>query len=156
MGVKDGVLAYKFLKSANLSDQQQQLVKSTIDEMTYKNMVKKLNSIFLETADDAQKGRDTPLPCVVKTEPTYFSSHSNVRNEIGVGYDTSRSSGSRNRGGNYRSGGSSTRGSTNRGRNKRGGGMRKRNPIINGEQTVCHICGSWFHYKDGCPESYEA
>ena len=44
--LSDPVLAYRLLKSANLSDNETQLVKATIGKMDYDSMVKQLQKVF--------------------------------------------------------------------------------------------------------------
>ena len=41
-----GVLAYRLLKSAGLTEEQEQLAKATVQEFTYKAMCAKLKTIF--------------------------------------------------------------------------------------------------------------
>ena len=44
--LSEPVLAFRLLKSANLGTSETQLVKATIDKMTYENMVKQLTKVF--------------------------------------------------------------------------------------------------------------
>ena len=46
MEVTIGVLAYKVLKNAELSNEKQQLTQATVVFLTYKNMKKQLKAIF--------------------------------------------------------------------------------------------------------------
>ena len=46
MEVPTGVLAYKVLKNAELSNEKQQLTQATVVFLTYKNMKKQLKAIF--------------------------------------------------------------------------------------------------------------
>ena len=46
MGLPDGVLAYRLLKSTNLTVEKQQLARATLSELTYDNMKKQLKAIF--------------------------------------------------------------------------------------------------------------
>ena len=46
MELPTGVLAYRLLKSANVSDERQQLARATLSELTYENMKKQLKAIF--------------------------------------------------------------------------------------------------------------
>ena len=147
MEVLDGVLAYRFLKSANLTENQQQLVKATLPAVTYENMTKKLSSMFLETGSATEDGLHLP----VKIEPTYYVSNSWHNNRGKRGWGSNRGQ----RGNTSRrdvSGGSSTSSSSSRGNWPR----RRKNPVINGEQTKCNICESVNHYQANCPDSYEA
>ena len=46
MEIHDGVLAYRLLNSANLSDRNKQLIKATLTEMKYSLMKDQLNKVF--------------------------------------------------------------------------------------------------------------
>ena len=46
MELPSGVLAYRLLKSANISEDRQQLARATLLELTYENMKKQLKAIF--------------------------------------------------------------------------------------------------------------
>ena len=149
MKVHDGVLAYRFLKSANLSEQQQQLVKATVSEISYAEMTKKLGTLFLETAASA----DEYLPIKLEPNSTYMVSQpSFFRN-------SKRGSGSRSRGGSNRN---SNRSNNNIYRNNAGSSGRTRarngrwrkNPVVDGKQTFCNNCHSDRHYESFCPEPY--
>ena len=45
MELPDGVLAYRLLKSANISKEKQQLARATLTELTFTNMRKQLKAI---------------------------------------------------------------------------------------------------------------
>ena len=64
----DGVLAYRLLKSANLSSEHEQLAKATLPSLTYANMKKQLKKIFNDVSTSS-------LPISVKVEPAYKSTH---------------------------------------------------------------------------------
>ena len=49
MDLPDGVLAYRLLKSANLTVETQQLTQSTLSEITYDNMKKTVEGYFRST-----------------------------------------------------------------------------------------------------------
>ncbi|CAF3728331.1 unnamed protein product [Rotaria socialis] len=46
LDLPDGVLAYRVLKSANVTDQEQQLARATLSDLTYYNMKQQLKKIF--------------------------------------------------------------------------------------------------------------
>lgn len=50
MEIHDGVLAYRLLNNANLSDTHKQLIRATVSEMSYKNMKDQINKIFASTS----------------------------------------------------------------------------------------------------------
>jgi len=63
----DGVLAYRLLKSANLSSEHEQLARATLPSLTYDNMKNQLKKIF--------NNNSTSVPVSVKIEPTYNTTH---------------------------------------------------------------------------------
>ena len=67
----DAVLAYKLLKSANVSKQKQTLARATISKFTFEDMKKQRKAFFDHQAGSSnqQEYRDVP----VKVEPTYHS-----------------------------------------------------------------------------------
>ena len=146
MTVKDGVLAYRFLKSANLSEQQQQLVKATVDEMKYSTMVKKLNSIFLETAGEAKEGLDIPFQ--IKSEPVFYGSSASAS---GSGHRGSYRGSSRNKSRGKQWSRHQSSGKTGHS----GKPVHQKNPVIDGVQQECYTCHSWYHYAWECPITEE-
>ena len=83
LALPDGVLAYRLLKSANLSSEHEQLAKATLPSLTYDNMKKQLKKIF-------NKVSTSSLPILVKIEPAYKSTH----DEAGAYYTQGGSSSS--------------------------------------------------------------
>ena len=61
----DGVLAYRLLKSAHLSEQHEQLARATLTELTYDNMKGQLKKVF---GDPASLEDVSHMPSV-KVEP---------------------------------------------------------------------------------------
>ena len=47
MGLPDGVLAYKFLNNANISEHHKQLVRATLNELKYNTLNKKLKKCLV-------------------------------------------------------------------------------------------------------------
>ena len=76
----DGVLAYRLLRSANLSDTHVQLARATLPSLTYNNMQQQLKKIFSDGSVQSSSLAS------VKIEPTYESSHQ----EVGETYYTHR------------------------------------------------------------------
>ena len=66
----DGVLAYRLLKSANLSSEHEQLARATLPSLTYANMKSQLKKIFNDSAPSVPS-----VPVSVKIEPTYNANH---------------------------------------------------------------------------------
>lgn len=72
LDLPDGVLAYRLLRSANLSDTHAQLARATLPSLTYNNMQQQLKKIFSDGTVQSK-----PLASV-KIEPTFESSHREV------------------------------------------------------------------------------
>ena len=68
MELPDGVLAYRVLKSANLSNEKQTLVRATISKLTLEQMKKQIRAVFDSTGFGSLERYDD---CQVKVEPTY-------------------------------------------------------------------------------------
>ena len=95
----DGVLAYRLLKSANLSSEHEQLARATLPSLTYDNMKNQLKKIF--------NNNSTSVPVSVKIEPTYNTTHNEAETYYtrGGGSNSFRGGFQRGRGRfNYRGG----------------------------------------------------
>ena len=104
----DAVLAYRLLKSANVSEEKQTLARATISKLTFEDMKKQLKAIFDQQADslNQQEYKDVP----VKIEPTYHSQDvQNDSEEKRVLYSKSQLHNNNSRGFKGWRGGSSTR-----------------------------------------------
>ena len=135
----DAVRAYRVLKSANLSQSKVELVRATLPEMTYKEMIKQLRKLedmvvsktdskVKEEAEDAMYGRDY------------------------------------GRGGRSRGRARGNRGSRGRGRGSErynwrsssSSGRKWANPTDeSGQSTKCFICKSMYHWAKDCPNQTE-
>ena len=72
MELPTGVLAYKVLKNANLSNEKQQLIRATVVSLTYENMKKQLKAIFdSSTSSQSSGGID------IKSELVFYTSKTN-------------------------------------------------------------------------------
>ena len=60
------LLGFKLLKAANLSHHDEQLIKATITEVSYNNIIKKIKSIFSN-----EKDKPSTQELQIKVEPTY-------------------------------------------------------------------------------------
>ena len=63
MEVPIGVLAYKVLKNAELSNEKQQLTQATVVFLTYENMKKQLKAIF-DSYTSSQSSEDIDVKFV--------------------------------------------------------------------------------------------
>ena len=66
MELPDGVLAYRFLNSANISSHHKQLVRATLSELSYQSMKDQLKKIF---SDPTNLVSDAKQEQAVKVEP---------------------------------------------------------------------------------------
>ena len=174
----EGVLAYRLLKSAGLTEEQEQLAKATVQELTYKSMCGKLKSIFGDdkkgppAGSGAKDWRDDAirhLPEVKKEtfhlEETYFNNQRYPGPGGSRGGAGSRGFGGRQRydfsnrrnyqGNNYNRGtprfsNTSPRHPFSSGANQ--DARSRRNPVdMNGQVSKCLSCGSMYHWRMNCP-----
>ena len=69
MNLPDGVLAYRFLHSANLQPDKMNLCRATINEFKYEEMKKKVLSLFGDKVHGLQSK--------IKEEPIFYGGHTN-------------------------------------------------------------------------------
>ena len=155
MALPEGVLAYRLLKSANLTTEQQTLVRATITDLKLDAMKKRIRAIFDNTLNFSESA------CApIKVEPAF---HAEAETEEEVLYNQSSRRGS---GYNYRSRG---RGSYSRG-NPRGMfkdyqksydynsqkkvyNQKLNPPTSSGHPSKCSICDSIMHWAKDCPHN---
>ena len=84
MEVLDGVLAYRLLKSVNLTKQQKQLVKATVSNMDYQIMKDQLKKVFTSSSGYVDNKADIDKIDVKseENEAFYTSKNNNYRNII--------------------------------------------------------------------------
>ena len=58
MEILDGVLAYRLLNSANLTNEQKQLVKATVSKMDYQIMKDQLKNVFTSISTNVDNKTD--------------------------------------------------------------------------------------------------
>ena len=159
--LSDDLLGYRLVKSANLSEQDEKMVKATCD-LTYESVKSKLKGIYGDAGSQTKQQKQTPV--VVKSEQEVYETQGSVNSyEQDIYYETLTNT-NKNKGNYYNNRGRGRGGYNNRGRggsNNRGrGGWRgsKSNPkVTNGNKldregnvTKCFICKSEFHYADEC------
>jgi len=141
MKLPDGVLAYRFIQSANLKEEQMQLCRATVKEFKYKEMQQKVLSLF---GDKVQGGIQQQK---MKEEPVFYGNSTYNPNRGGYSNRNSqRVFTGRGRGGRV-------------GQNPRGRGQYttqsspKQNPPGKyGTPSTCAFCGSKFHWIRDCPD----
>ena len=181
MEILDGVLAYRLLNSANLSEQHKQLVRATVSEMKYSIMKEQLKKVFTNTASSSYVKEEPPIK--LEAIDTFYGrdgikcveSDHLENQEYDVYYDRSlRPDYSRSTRARFQyqrrpyrgRRGQQSRGAYNahNGRSmlrERGGSFprnssRQSNPLdSNGEVTRCNVCDSRFHWALDCPDSCE-
>ena len=138
--LSDPVLAYRLLKSANLSDNETQLVKATIGKMDYDSMVKQLQKVF-------NSGASQMAALKIKQEPS-----DEVQDTFYGGNRWSRSQFRRNDGyrqDHFKSDDTKQRYEEQQPMKENRG----RNPLDSyGKVTRCRICDSINHYAKKCPD----
>ena len=143
MELPDGVLAYRVLNSANLSDEEMRLCRATLNELKYETMTKQLTKIFgdILTTQCLEESKE------IKEEPVFEASvHQDYR---------SRSRYTRGRGrtrGRNQYQRDSNRENAQNTNNERKKIDKALNPVIDGKQTKCNGCGSKFHWFNDCPD----
>ena len=146
MELPDGVLAYRLLKSAHLSEQHEQLARAPLTELTYDNMKGQLKKIFedpasLENVSHMSSVKVKPVLQVNEQEERIlFNRNSSFRRGRGRGNFQGAVKKSEPT--------SSANLSTHSSR-------RKKHPVNNdGEVSHCNVCGSIFHWASRCPDAY--
>ncbi len=147
MELPDQVLAFRLLKSCNMSDIHFQLAMSTTTTTTFEEMKKTLQRMFGDgIVDHDLSGKGASGESVqVKAEPVLEVSRGDYRESRGRYYRS------------YRPGYRSRRGSCGRPWSSRGGAEGGRNPPgLGGEPTKCFTCGSVDHWARECTKKEEA
>ena len=172
MKLPEGVLAYRFLNSANLSKDEMDLCRATITEFKYTEMKKKVLNLFHD------KAQQQMMNSKIKEEPVFYGGHTNNQGQYrypngrGSGWRGGRASGRGGRGGfgadrgGYgadRGGYGSERGASASGMGQqRGRGNPYNAPSVQpgrlnptgrfGTPSTCAHCGSKFHWVRDCPD----
>eukprot|EP00112_Aurelia_sp_Birch-Aquarium-sp1_P025873 Seg886.5 transcript_id=Seg886.5/GoldUCD/mRNA.D3Y31 product="hypothetical protein" protein_id=Seg886.5/GoldUCD/D3Y31 len=144
MELPDGVLAYRVLNSANLSEEEMKLCRATLTNLKYDKMIEQLLKIFGGTVS----------PCFgksnVKEESVFVASNEEA-------YYSNRWRRGRDFGRFERGGRPNRRGrSLPEFKTSNGSSVRKLNPPdSSGKPSRCNICESKFHWARNCPDAYE-
>ena len=171
MILPDGILAYKFLNNANITDSHEKLIRATMTALSYNSMKEQLRKIFGDISISISSNKSKPSidsNPQVKIEPTdefaYEIRHDD--NEYHVKYSNYKTGRSRGRyQSNYRGRPRGNRNffSYNRGNrnassysDKQTEYQSKKNPVkADGITSTCIVCGSVYHWAKDCPDSYE-
>ena len=143
MELPDGVLAYRVLNSANLTNEQMTLCRATMTDLKYDEMSKQLKRLFADAITSAPGAQ--AMPVQPKDEHIFYNENNDTNSAVFYGDSRRRSwyhgSGSRRRG-NYNS------------QVKKGGSDEKGilNPLDkDGNISRCRICDSKYHWQNVCP-----
>ena len=79
MEILEVVLAYRLLNSANLTNEQKQLVKSTISKIDYQIMKDQLKKVFTSTSTNVDKKADTDKIDIKSEENEVFYASKKIR-----------------------------------------------------------------------------
>ena len=153
MDIHDGVLAYRLLNNANLSEDKKQLVKATLTKMTYDDMKEKLKKVFTSSNTTQNLSGhtvklETEQDGFQNVSETYYNkSNYNQHRGRGRGRTNFRNIGSR-----PFSGQNSNRGYySNNNFNPRSN--QNMNPLDGeGKVSRCIIWDSKCHWADKCPD----
>ena len=78
MVLPEGFLAYGLLRSANLTQVNEQLARATIKDLTYRDMCNQLKTIFGDSIIDRSGGEQGIMripKTEIKSEPTYYENN---------------------------------------------------------------------------------
>ena len=143
MVLPDGVLAYRFLHSVNLKDEEMKLCRATIAEFKYKYMQQKVLSLY------GDKVKDIAPVASVKEEAVFYGNHGGYH-ERG-GYRGVRGvRGGNNRGARGRGRGSGGDRQFQRGREFITPQKRMNPPGRDGQPSTCALCSSIYHWARNC------
>ena len=147
--MSDDLLAYKLIKSANLSGQDEKVVKATC-KLTYEDVKAKLKSIY----GDASYGSD--LKCEVKLEDAFEAAcfEENSTLFVNRGRGRGRGAGRFFRGRGYKTGPFLDRRDGNLSTKYPSSSDHKNHIDADGNQTQCFTCKIIYHYRGSCPHIY--
>ena len=144
------VLAFSALKSANLTPNNEKLVKATVGELTLSSMSEQLRKIMHKHSSDASSPNTSPVVVKNKVDIINYAENNQIDpTEVYYGRSSYR------RGSRF----NSWRGKINCGRRRQGNknktcstDKKKLNPLDPaGNTTVCFNCGCRFHWSYDCP-----
>ena len=163
MVLPDGILAYKFLNNANISDSREKLIRATMTTLSYEVMKEQLKKIFGDLSISAVSNKQKSIPdnnIQVKVEPQEEFAYENIHCDDSYTKRFSR---------NYRSRTNRFSCSGFRGRGRSRGNnfgnascdrkpdstLPKKNPMKQ-DVTIskCRNCGSIYLWAKNCPDSF--
>ena len=147
--MSEDILAYRLLKSANLTETEEQLVKVTIEKMEYDTMVKQLKKAFSSGSANSLGGLSSEVRVKVErdeeveSDTLYGSNYKGRRYGYNKFQQQSSGSGYNNSNNNIQSPVRKSFPKTQRGKN----------PMdMYGNITRCRLCDSFNHRQEFCPD----
>ena len=136
------VLAYRVLKTANISPEKEQLARATITELKYEAMKKQILKIFDETC----LTKSSSPPVEVKVEDAFYSNSFRGRR-----FYHGRGCGGCGKAPGRRYANQSVQ--QNKGEQPQNKSVKVKNPLdANGFVTKCMVCRSIYHWVKDCPD----
>ena len=150
------ILAYRLLKSANLSEQHEQLARATITKFDYESMKTQLKKIFGDSAEDGATSEfksDVKVESIFETSEEHDIHYGNTRFNRAPGYKQSHRPGFHSENSNRGKNNQSKYGRSTSANSNTSGARRGRNPFNDrGVVTRCSICDSVNHWMSNCPD----
>ena len=141
------VLAYRVLKSANISPEKEQLARATITELKYEAMKKQISKIFNETC----LTKSSSPPVEVKVEDAFYSNSFRGNSFRGRRFYRGRGRRGRGEAPGRRYANQSVQQS--KGEQPQNKSVKVKNPSdANGFVTKCMVCRSIYHWVKDCPD----
>ena len=164
MEIHDGVLPYRLLNNANISESHKQLIRATLPDLRYTTMKEQIKRVFAKTVttesiEVQQPKSEFPIKFESddssEREDVYFS---DKRSSFQKREENSSDNGSNRYRGKLKYRGFQGRGDNIRsGNNRYRGGNNNCNPVDSeGVVSKCLVCGSVYHWAKDCPDSFEA
>ena len=145
MTLPTAVLAYHVLKSANISNEKQQIAKAAITELNYENIKKQLKAIHDSSSVSTENSFEPTYVTDMKDEPVYYGNNS-TRGR----FNNYKRSNSNSKQWKYNSPGTQHR------RMSTDKYDRKTNAVnSNGNIAKCSICQSIYHWFKECPHQID-
>ena len=150
MELPTGVLAYRLLKSVDISEDKQQLARATMSSFTYDDMKKQLKAIYDNLSTNEIKGSTTEI----KVEPTYEVKTYEKSHRLD-GY-FSRGQSNAYRGSRGHSHNRFKKNNQTRDTRRQPNDSRRVNPPNQyGRVSLCAICQSIYHWFKDCPHNVQ-
>eukprot|EP00111_Clytia_hemisphaerica_P016506 TCONS_00048945-protein len=154
MILPDGILVYKFLNNANISDSHEKLIRATMTELSYNSMKDQLCKVFGDLSLSVSSNKSKDVGAV--NNPVKFESRNEMTFETPYRDRSNRGGRSRPNRGRFNFRGIGGRGQHGGAERRQQDGKPRRNPAgPDGAPSTCMVCGSVFHWVRDYPDSYD-